>query len=72
MARVKQQLEIRLADLQEDSERKQREWERNFEEEISTLLREHSSKLSSSEGRSFQAESKLKQVHLFKLCVPSC
>ncbi|KAL5253420.1 hypothetical protein ACHWQZ_G013265 [Mnemiopsis leidyi] len=61
-ARIKQQLEINLHDLEEDSERKRREWERNFEEEINSLIREHSTRISENETKLFQSESKLKQV----------
>ncbi|XP_063682970.1 coiled-coil domain-containing protein 57-like [Bolinopsis microptera] len=61
-ARLKQQLEVKLNDLQEDSERKRREWERNFEEEINSLIREHSNKISDNDTQLFQCQSKLKQV----------
>ena len=49
--------------LQEDSDRKRREWERNFEEEINSLIREHSTKSSNFDTKILQSESKLQQVN---------
>ena len=62
--RIKQQLELQLKTLEDDKERCKREWERYFEDEISSLTRDTSYKVSELSTKLLQAEARAKQVCL--------